>query len=182
MLRRPDRAARLSPGDISGVTLVEVMVVMVCMGLVMGVTWQFWSTATRYTRDLQDRFETMSRTHRAVARITREIASCRRLLYPAPGKQAEGLGLVDGDGRPVLYRLDRTVTPPRLLRQTGGEPEQVALEGLVDCQFKTPPVPGGRDPGLVHITALLAGPNDAASPIFLSVRLRPLDVRCAIYR
>ena len=166
----------------AGVTLVEVMVVMVCMGLVMGVTWQFWSTATRYTRDLQERFELMSRTHRAVARLTREIASCRRLLYPAPGKQADGLGLIDGDGQPVVYRLDRTVSPPRLLRQGADAAEQVALDGLIDCQFKTPPVPAGRDPGLVHVTALLAGPGDAASPIFLSVRLRPLDVRCPIYR
>lgn len=166
----------------AGVTLVEVMVVMACFGLVMGVAWQFWSTSTRYTRDLQDRFERMSTLHRSMARFTRELTGCRRLLYPAPGKQADGLGIVDGDGNPIVYRLDRTSKPARLMRQIGDAPAQTFLEGLVDCQFKTPVVPGGRDPGLVHLTLLLAGPNDQAAPVFLSLRLRPLDVRCPLYR
>jgi len=175
------RALRTGPGA-QGLTLLEILVVLACASLILGVAYQFWTTATRYSRNLQGRFELLSRTQLTITRLHRELASSRRILYPAPGRTASGLGVINGNGQAVVYRLDREASPQRLLRHETGTDPSILQEGILDCQFKVPVTPAGRDPGLVHLTLSLSGPGGRSVPVFTSMRLRPLDMRCPVYR
>jgi prepilin-type N-terminal cleavage/methylation domain-containing protein len=178
-----DHASYLSHGTRRrGVTLVEIVVVLACAAMLLGILYQLWVTATRYSRELEARFDILSRAQVALARLSRELAGSRRVLYPAPGRAEESLVVIDGLARPVTYWLDRTGQPARLMRTEAGSPPGSFLEGVLECRFKVATSPEGRDPGLVHVTLGLAGVPGRSVPVFAGVRLRALDVRCGVYR
>jgi len=106
-------------------TLLEIVVVAACAAMLLGVLYQFWVTATRHSRALEDRFDLLSRTQLALTRITYELAGSRRVLYPAAGRAEEALVVIDGLARPVTYWLDRTTRPP-----ASCEPRQAAHRSL----------------------------------------------------
>jgi hypothetical protein len=165
-----------------GVTLVETVVVVALAALFLGVLYQFWTTAARYSVKAEARLSLLQQAQVGLLSVSRELQMARRLVYPAPGPDAKsGVAVITTDGEALLFRLDaagkRLVRYSFKTRQT----KQV-LASVLDVRCRVPAVPSGRDPGLVHLTVSLAGAD--GKPIFLvtSARLRPLDDACPVDR
>ncbi|MBI4861024.1 MAG: hypothetical protein HY815_12325 [Candidatus Riflebacteria bacterium] len=68
----------------------------------------------------------------------------------------------------------------RVVLDTGAS--ETLIDGVADFECRVPPVPGGRDPDLVHLTLTLAIAGGEPVTLVTSAKLRPLDVRCPINR
>jgi prepilin-type N-terminal cleavage/methylation domain-containing protein len=170
----------------AGFTLLEIVMVLALSLLVLGMLYQAWVTATRYSYDLEARFTALSKMQVSLVSLTRQISQARRVLYPAPGgKEQDGFSIARGDGKVVLVRLV-VRTPDRLgfleqIDMRTGE-RSILMDGVLNVQCRVPAVPPGRDPDILHITLTMAGPRDQPLYVMASARLRPLDARCPISR
>lgn len=168
-----------------GHTLVEILVVAGLLVVVLGSVITYFVSTRRQAAALQDRVEGLERVHRGLRRLSRELRGARRLISPLPGPgTARELIFVDGDGRVVRYAF--LVTPPRTqgawIRQEWNQKLEELHPELAVFECRIPPVPPGRDPGLVHLRLGIPGPDGRPIRLFASVRSRALEPRCLIER
>lgn len=175
------------PDPATGFTFVEIMVALALGTIVIGVVYQLWHAAQLQTAIVTQRADVYGTAQRRLHAVTREIACARRLIYPAPGGPSlPGVGIVAADGSVVMFRLREDATRAglfTLLRAevSSGKTTDV-LGGIAELACRTPPVPTGREPDLVHLTVTLKVGQDANAALITSARLRALDIICPVNR
>lgn len=169
-----------------GMTLLEILLVLTLAGLVIQGVYQFWTTSSRYTRQLENRFGQLMEAQISIAELTDSVRTARRLSFPPPGGgDRSGFCITDREGRTLLYEHERPVErEPGSIVCTDlmtGE-RRVVMTHVTKFVCRVPPVPRGRDPSLVHLTVSVAGDGGRHQHLVTSARLRPLDVCCPLNR
>ena len=117
--------------DEQGITLVELLVVMVLFGVVGGVVTSAIVSSMRTTHVTNARIQATQELEIGLQRVTRDLRAADPLVLSETNEFADELGasiLSDGERRTVNYRLVGDAGEQQFVRQDTGQ----ALVALVD--------------------------------------------------
>lgn len=118
------------PGE-AGVTLVELLVAMLLLGVVGGVVTSAIVSAMSASQTTTARIQAVQELEIGLQRVTRDLRAADPLVLSGGGDFEDELGasvLADGERRTVNYRLVGEVGEQRFIREDTGQ----TLVALVD--------------------------------------------------
>ena len=123
-MTRIARIRRLVRRDETGVTLVELMIVMVILGAIMGIATTAMITSTRTMGNNSQRLSEVSQTKVAVEGMSRVL---RTAIMPSllNGTCTDCPAFITGDGRTVQFYANIDNTPPPSSGYTQSGPRKV---------------------------------------------------------
>ncbi len=96
------RASRPSPRR--GFTVVEILVVLLVIGIVMGAVWTLFGHGVGTSRRVAGTLDAQKTLRAKFQAMVHELQGARKLFFPAPGgKSQEGVGFVDRSGKAVMF-------------------------------------------------------------------------------
>ena len=188
--RRSGHSGRLGHASRSAFTLLEAIMVCLIGAVVLGAAISLMVSSQAWTKSGSDHATSMLEVRTALARIARDVRESRMVLYPGAGRVRQpGLGLIDGHGQAVFYRLVESNGAQALVRQVAKEPDaqrEILLRRVGTLAVGVADPGGGREPALVRI--LIHRPPegqtaaDSGVTLFTSASSRAVLSRCLATR
>lgn len=170
----------------AGFTLIEVLVVFLIMGVVLGAVWSLFGHGAGAAKRIAGTLDAQKLLRARFQQLIHELQGARKLFFPSPGgKSQEGVGFVDRDGHAVMV----------LVKEEGGEKvlykvdlmnrsQEELARGVAAFRATVPPLQNGQVPRTVNLTFGLEaeGSEDAKGEtrhlhMVTSVTLRALEER-----
>lgn len=171
-------------------SMLEAIVVCLIAVVVLGAAISLMVTSQAWTKSGSEHATSLLEVRVALARMARDVRESRMVLYPGAGRVRQpGLGLIDGHGQAVFYRLSDVGGSRALVRQVAREPDEkreIVLLRVGSLVVGVADPGGGREPSLVRVLisrpAEPPAPADAGVSLFTSASSRAVLSRCLATR
>lgn len=140
-------------GRRTGISILELLVVLACLGLVMGAAWTLFGQGVLTSRRVAGTLDAQHELRSCFQAMVHELQGARRLFYPTPGARSQpGVGFVDREGRPIMIFTEDEGGVKVLYRADMKDKVKKELtRGVGTFRVTVPPPPPGEPPRTVNL-------------------------------